>query len=152
MFRVANERLSHVVEAQLRVTLLRDELTKEGEYIRKIHDLSLVRSQSPAFALSWTVLHPIGPSSPLHNATPKSLLEQQVEIVVSFTGIDETLSQSIHARHSYGGEEILFGARFEDVFSQLPNGERTLDLSKFHETVPLTEPSDQADKKRISLS
>jgi inward rectifier potassium channel len=77
-----------------------------------------------------------------------------VEIVVSFTGIDETLSQSIHARHSYGAEEILFDARFADVFSLLPNGERTLDLSKFHETVPITEPqaSDQADKKRISLS
>ena len=154
MFRVANERVSHVVEAQLRVTLLRDELTKEGESIRKIHDLSLIRSQSPAFALSWTVLHPIGPNSPLHGATPKSLLEQEIEIVVSLTGIDETLSQSIHARHSYGAEEIVFNARFADVFSLLPNGERTLDLSRFHETVPIAEPqaSDQADKKRISSS
>ncbi len=96
----------------------------------------------------------VGPNSPLHGATPKSLLEQEIEIVVSLTGIDETLSQSIHARHSYGAEEIVFNARFADVFSLLPNGERTLDLSRFHETVPIAEPqaSDQADKKRISLS
>ncbi len=154
MFRVANERVSYVVEAQIRVTLLRNELTKEGEAVRKIHDLSLVRSQSPAFALTWTVLHPIGPNSPLHHATSKNLLEQDVEIVVALTGIDETLSQTIHARHAYAPEEIVFNARFADVFSLLPNGERTLDLSRFHETVPITEPraSDQADKNRISLS
>lgn len=154
MFRVANERVSHVVEAQIRVTMLRDEFTKEGERVRKIHDLSLVRSQSPAFALSWTVLHPIGPNSPLYGATPRSLIDQVIEIVVTLTGIDETLSQNIHARHSYTAEEILFNTRFADVFSLLPNGERTLDLSRFHDTVPFDEvvASDQAEKQSFSLS
>ena len=153
MFRVANERLSHVVEAQIRVTMLRDELTKEGEQVRKIHDLSLVRSQSPAFALTWTVLHPITSNSPLHGATSQSLRDQQVEIVVALTGIDETLSQGVHARNSYMAEEILFNARFADVFSIPPTGLRTLDLSRFHETVPVTQPEavDHMDKKRISL-
>ena len=139
MFRVANERVSHVVEAHLQVTLLRDETTQEGEGVRKIHDLSLVRSQSPAFALTWTVLHPIARNSPLHGATPASLLEQEVEIVVTLIGIDETLSQTVHARHSYTADEILFNARFADVFSAKPSGERTLDLSKFHHTLPLVE-------------
>ena len=139
MFRVANERVSHVVEAHLQVTLLRDEATLEGERVRKIHDLSLVRSQSPAFALTWMVLHPIARDSPLYGATAASLLKQEVEIVVTLIGIDETLSQTVHARHSYAADEILFNARFADVFSVLPSGGRTLDLSKFHHTLPLVE-------------
>jgi len=44
--------------------------------------------------------------------TPESLAEAEVEIVVTFTGLDETISQTIHARHSYIAEEIIWNHRF----------------------------------------
>src|SRR5215470_13831126 len=42
-FRVANERVNHVVEATLRVTLVRSEVTAEGDRFRRMYDLSLSR-------------------------------------------------------------------------------------------------------------
>ena len=53
MFRVANARGNQVVEAQLRLGMLRSEVTPEGERIRRQHDLKLVRPNSAVFALSW---------------------------------------------------------------------------------------------------
>jgi inward rectifier potassium channel len=50
-------------------------------------------------------------------------------------GLDESLSQTVHARHSYIPEEIAWGARFVDVISRLPDGRRQVDLTHFHEVV-----------------
>jgi inward rectifier potassium channel len=137
MFRMANERANYIAEAQLGVVLLRTETTLEGETLRKIHDLHLVRSRSPTFVLSWTALHPLTRESPLYGMTPDSLKGTDCEIVVTLTGIDQTLSQTIHARHSYLAEEVMFNARFADLISVLPNGNRRVDYARFHEVVPL---------------
>jgi len=51
MFRVANERGSFVVEADARVTMLKDEVTREGERMRRLLDLPLVRGKSPFAAV-----------------------------------------------------------------------------------------------------
>jgi len=46
MLRTANQRRNQILEAQLRVRLTRDELTAEGHFMRRVHDLKLVRSQN----------------------------------------------------------------------------------------------------------
>jgi inward rectifier potassium channel len=135
MFRVANERRNHVVEATLKVALMRFEVTPEGERIRKVYDLDLSRSQSPVFVLTWTVMHPILPGTPLYGQTPESLAANETEIVLTFTGLDETLSQTIHGRHSYLPDELRYGARFADVLGTKP-GKRVVDYTQFHEVVP----------------
>ncbi len=45
-FRVANERVNHVVQAALRVTLVRSEVTAEGERYRRMADLPLARRRA----------------------------------------------------------------------------------------------------------
>ena len=139
MFRVANERANHIAEAQLRATLMGMEVTLEGERLRRMTDLPLVRNQSSAFILTWTAMHVINAQSPLFGATPELLRQQQAEILISFTGFDATLSQTIHARHSYIADEIHWNARFVDVLRTLPDGRRQVDYSKFHDTEPLPE-------------
>ena len=91
MFRTANKRRNRILEAQLWVTLVRDEITSEGEYLRRFHDLQLIRSHTPLFALTWTAMHPIDPSSPLYGETPESLAQsrqlkvyQKDEVILSF--------------------------------------------------------------------
>ncbi len=148
MFRMANERANYIAEARLAVALLRTETTLEGETLRKIHDLHLVRSRSPTFVLSWTALHPLTKESPLHGVTPEMLKGADCEIIVTLTGIDETLSQTIHARHSYLADEVIFNARFADMLSMLPGGRRRVDYSRFHEVIPLEEP--KAAPARVS--
>lgn len=137
LFRVANERANHVVEAQLHVSITRFEQTKEGEHIRRVHDLVLTRDRTPAFILTWLAMHPINESSPLHGATAESLLDSGTEILVNLTGLDSVLSQTIHSRHSYAPEDIRFDHRFVDVLFPNKDGERALDLTKFHSTEPV---------------
>jgi inward rectifier potassium channel len=133
MFRVANERRNLIVEAQINVTLVRNEVTAEGQFMRRFHDLQLVRRQTPVFALTWTVMHPIERHSPLYGMTPETLVAQEAEIVVTLTGIDETVSQIIHARHSYTAREIRWNMRFVDIMSRTPDGRRSIDYTLFHE-------------------
>jgi len=141
MFRVANERANHIAEAQLRVTLMAPEVTAEGERLRRMVDLPLLRNQSSAFVLTWTAMHALTAQSPLHGVTAEQLAEQQAEILVTFTGYDATLSQLIHARHSYIAEEIRWNARFVDILRVLPDGTRQVDYTKFNDIEPLPAPT-----------
>ncbi|HZG41197.1 MAG TPA: ion channel [Nodosilinea sp.] len=137
MFRAANQRRNRILEARLWVTLVRDETTAEGEFFRRFYDLPLVRAQTPLFALSWTAMHAITPDSPLYGETSASLAAVGGEIVIILTGMDETLSQTIHARHSFVAEEILWHHRFVDILGQTPDGRRSIDYRNFHQVMPL---------------
>ena len=136
-FRIANVRGNYVVEAQVRVVLVRREPTREGVAMYRMRDLTLVRDRSPALGRSWTVLHKIAPESPLYGATTASLTADESELIVTVVGIDGTSNQTIHARHVYDCEKDLeFGARPADLLTPLGGGRLQLDLSKFHETEP----------------
>jgi inward rectifier potassium channel len=135
-FRLANERRNQILEAQVAVTLVRDERTAEGEWMRRFYDLQLARQRSPIFAMTFTVMHPIDPASPLWSATASSLAAEAVEIVVTVTGLDETISQAVHARTSYLAHEVLWGHRFSDVFTQTKDGRLAIDYRRFHDTEP----------------
>ena len=82
-------------------------------------------------------MHAIDESSPLYQLTPKDLIESQVEIVITLTGIDETVSQTIHARHSFVASEIMCNMRFVDIILRSPDGKRVVDYTRFHEVKPL---------------
>ncbi|MEA2625420.1 MAG: inward rectifier potassium channel [Candidatus Binatota bacterium] len=141
-FRMANERHNRIVEARLRVVLARDDTTAEGESIRRLEDLRLTRSETPIFTLTWAAVHPIDESSPLRGHTAESLSEVDAEIIALLTGLDETLAQTIHARHAYHPEDILWGRRFADILQKLPDGRTLIDYRDFHETVAVAD--DQA--------
>ena len=57
-----------------------------------------------------------------------------MEILVTFTGWDETLAQTIYARQSYVGTELRWNHRFLDVIRLSADGSREIDYAKFHET------------------
>ena len=133
IFRIANQRGNQIVEARIHVVLARNEITAEGEIFRRLHDLDLVRNQTALFALSWTVLHPISDASPLHEATQASLAESEAEIIVSLTGLDESFSETVHARYSYRTDDIVWDARFVDILSRSSDGRRQIDYTRFHD-------------------
>ena len=137
MFRAVNKRRNQVLEAQMQVSLMRDEVTLEGQQMRRFYDLQLLRNRTPSFMLSWTAIHPIDERSPLYGETIESLMQARATIVVSFSGMDETVSQIIHARHSYAAEEIRWNHRLVDVFHDTPDGHRYIDYNFFHDIVPL---------------
>jgi inward rectifier potassium channel len=138
MFRAANQRGNQILEAEITLTLARTTTTREGLVMRRFEDLDLIRKRTSLFALSWTVLHRIDATSPLHGLSLDDLYDSQMEILAMLSGTDETLSARIHARHSYLPQEILWNRRFADVLTLLPNGKRMVDLKQFHNTHPLT--------------
>jgi inward rectifier potassium channel len=139
MFRMANARGNNIVEAQLHVVLARDETTAEGEKVRRFYDLEMARRQNALFALSWTAIHPITESSPLHRVSPESLVATGFQLIVSIVGFDESFSQTVHARHAYGPDDVRWNARFADILTWTPDGRRIVDYSRFHDVVPVAD-------------
>jgi inward rectifier potassium channel len=136
MVRLANERATGLVEAQLKLVLVRDETTQEGEPVRRFHTLPLARSSSVVFALSWTAIHPIDELSPIRGATPELLRQSRADLVASLVGIEEATAQTVHARYSWRAEDILFDHRFRDILVPMPDGRRALDYARFHDVEP----------------
>src|SRR5499427_2654918 len=100
MFRMANWRRNRIVEAQVRVVLLVTERTREGEVLRRQIDVPLVRDRTAVFFLTWTALHKIDASSPFHGPDALAKLgEKNAGLFLSLIGYDETIGQTIIARH-----------------------------------------------------
>ncbi|MEO0948037.1 MAG: ion channel [Cyanobacteria bacterium J06641_5] len=137
MFRVMNQRFNRILEAQIRVYFSRDEITAEGNFIRRFYELPLQRQHTPVFALPWTVMHAIDANSPLYGLTPADLAQGKSTFIASLMGIDETVSQDIHARHTYSADRILWGYQFEDMFRDAANGHRYIDFKCFHAAIPI---------------
>lgn len=132
MFRVGNERSNAILEAEIRVTLVRTERTREGRTFYRMYDLPLVRHRSSALARSWTVMHVVGPDSPLHEQTAESLAASEAELYVTLVGIDDTSLQPVHARRRYTADRVLFGRRHADILTEDERGDLVLDVRKFH--------------------
>jgi inward rectifier potassium channel len=138
MIRMANMRANRIVEANIHVVFARQEITVEGESIRRLYDLPMTRSSSAMFVLSWTAVHRIVEGSPLFGQTRESLAGSAPEIIVSITGLDETFSQTVHARHTFKLDEIIWGARFADVLVLHPDGSRSVDYMRFDDIELIT--------------
>jgi inward rectifier potassium channel len=137
MFRVGNQRHNNILEARVRMSLLQDEQSAEGDTMRRFHDLRLVRSQTPVFGLTWTVMHPIDGRSLLSGLTPADLEKVNGEILVTLTGLDETFGQLVHARHSFRIRDIHWNMRFVDIIGPEEDGERAIDYTRFHDIAPM---------------
>lgn len=133
MFRMANERSSHLVDARVSVMLVRNELL-DGELVRRAHDLSLSRGGSALFSHAWTAIHPISRESPLAGESARSLEGSEAEIIVNISGYDEAIGRTVHARHVYAAEHLRWNARFREIVKHRADGSRAIDYRKFHRT------------------
>ena len=130
-FRIANRRTNEVLEVQAEVLFSRLEGPERG---RRFYVLSLEREKVVFFPLSWTVVHPIDEGSPLRGLTHQDLIDTDAEFLILLTGIDETFSQTVQARSSYKPDEIVWGARFKDIYRRpRGGGSLSVDVGKIHE-------------------
>jgi inward rectifier potassium channel len=136
MIRLANERTNQMLDATVKVILVTNGRTEEGEFVRRFHRLTLTRPDTPLFALTWTVVHVIDEESPLHGLDHAALEGDGAALIVVVTGIDDTLSQPISARRSYIPSEIIWGQRFADVLCGVRDGHIVADFRRFHDLVP----------------
>lgn len=136
--RMANMRANRIVEAQIHLVFSRMEVTLEGDSIRRFYELPTTRNRSPLFTLSWTAVHPITEDSPFFGHTRESLAQCSPQLVVSITGLDDTFSQTVHARHEFKLEEIVWGACMAGVLVTAPDGSQSIDYTHFDDIEMLT--------------
>src|SRR5690348_7779687 len=74
MIRLANLRHHAMVEAEFRLLLGRNELTKEGEDVRCFYALRLQFDHLINFPAALTLRHVIDENSPLFGLTPEDLI------------------------------------------------------------------------------
>jgi inward rectifier potassium channel len=139
MFRAANQRHNLILEAQVKVSLSRSETSIEGRTMRRFRDLPVERRENPTFILSWTVMHAVDELSPLYGMTPEEVADSDLAIVVVMTGTDESFSQQVHARHTYGAKDIVWNRNFADIIGITDDGRPQIDYRRFHEVeeIPL---------------
>lgn len=135
MVRMANARQNVVIDASAKLRMLRQEVSAEGMELRRIHDLPLIRHESPVFSLGWTVMHVVDERSPLYGETADSLSRADAAFVLTVQGFDETTSQQMLARQFFPGESLRWRHRYVDVMSVDEEGRHHLDYSKFHDVV-----------------
>jgi inward rectifier potassium channel len=136
MFRMANERTSHIIDAKVNALLVWNEPDEQGTFVRRAHDLVLARGGSALFTHAWTAIHPIGRESPLHGQDETALQLAEAELIVSLSGYDEALTKVMYARHVYPAEKVLWNHRFREIVKPLPDGRRRIDYRRFHEAEP----------------
>jgi inward rectifier potassium channel len=138
-FRVANIRRNEMIQVEARVMLTR--LKRDGSGDREFLPLKLEREKVIFFPLSWTVVHPIDEASPLHGFNEHDLEGCDAEFLVLFSGIDETFAQTVHTRSSYKPNEIVWGARFTNLFNPpTPDGVLSIDIGRLHDIERLPPP------------
>ena len=136
MFRIANERNNRIIGAEVELSLLIQERTREGDNIRRIYDLDLARNHIPLLALTWLVIHPIDEHSPLAKMSQEQLANADFALIATIKGLDETVSQTIHSNHTYTFEDIRWNHRFVDLYRKSDSGQKIfIDQTLIHDTI-----------------
>lgn len=141
MLRCANERRNLIFEATATMSLVTDEITETGP-MRRFHDLDLVRSNNPVFALTWTIMHKIDETSPLRGWIDDHCASPGSDLIIVVSGTDDRTGQTMYGRWSYAAEDLRWNKRFIGILGQ-DNGVRTIDYRRFHDVEELS--ADRAD-------
>ena len=134
MIRFANERQNIIGNATARLWMFKNIVTAEGQPFRRFYELPLLRNESPALALSWTLHHVIDETSPLFGTSPEELEAGEVSLMVVVSGYDVVAAQTVHARKPYQHSDFRFGHRYVDVLSISDDGRVRIDYGRFHDT------------------
>ena len=137
MFRVTNARKSSMSDLEASLVFARFE-NVSGRLLRQFYPLKLERDKVVFFPLSWTIVHPITEESPLYGIDNEAFTKSEGEILAVLKGIDETSSQTVHTRSSYKADEIVWNARFGDIYDRSADtGLLTVDIRKLHDIEPI---------------
>jgi len=140
-FRIINSRNNQIIDLHCRLLVSRFETNASGAAVRRYYPLNLERESVVFFPLSWTIVHIIDKESPLYGVTKDELCASGAEFLIMLTGMDETFSQVVNARSSYRAEEIIWDAKFADIFAYDPGGRMAgIDMKRFHDITRVSTP------------
>jgi len=137
MFRMANGRAANLSELQANVTLA---WKNPATGARTFHGLKLERERVAFLTLQWVVVHPIDEASPLYGASEEAFYAAEPEILVQLSGVDEAFFQTASTRRSYRLREIVWGAKFRDIYEPQADGRMYMNVRRLSEADPVALP------------
>ncbi|XP_055319917.1 G protein-activated inward rectifier potassium channel 3 isoform X1 [Sitodiplosis mosellana] len=159
LFRVADMRRSHIIEAHVRAQIIRKKVTKEGEVLPFYQQELKIGADGGEDRLMFiwptTIVHKIDRQSPLYALSAQDMLKERFEIVVMLEGVVESTGMTTQARSSYLPTEILWGHRFENVVTfRKDTAEYEVNYQIFNNTYEVDTPlcsAKQLDEVRAEL-
>ncbi|MDH5234499.1 MAG: ion channel [Gemmatimonadota bacterium] len=136
MIRMANRRKAELIELSATLSFSFVE-TVGNQSMRRYRPLTLERSKVTFFPLTWTLVHPITPESPLWGLSPQQLAERDAEFLLLLSGTDDTFASTVHARTSYKADQVRWDHRFTNIFVPPDeDGILAVDVSRLDEATP----------------
>jgi inward rectifier potassium channel len=137
MLRIANLRQRSLVEAEFRIMFSRDQDIVEDDSYRHFYALKLDFERMIVFPAALTLRHTIDEHSPLFGATPQSLEASNATFVASVVGIETVIPAAVQTQQNYTWRDVRFGERFVEIYSELKEGQITVDYGRIHHTEPV---------------
>ncbi|XP_037961102.1 inward rectifier potassium channel irk-1 isoform X2 [Teleopsis dalmanni] len=155
IFRVCDLRQQQIIDTKIRLYMIVDRPTREGELIKTHTELKLEGNGHQIIVWPETVCHIIDKTSPLYRyKTAKDFNAAQFELYVSIVGTSPTTAQVTEARTSYLPREIFWGQSFINLINyDVVNERYVIDYSNFNTTIsvdmakPLEDEADSVTKK-----
>jgi inward rectifier potassium channel len=116
MFRLVNLRSHDLSDVHAIVSFARWTVDANGVRRRRFDLLALEREMIIFMPLHWVIVHPITDTSPFHGYSAETFTAADPEIICLITADDETFAQTVHAKTSYDRTDVIWGARFRDMY------------------------------------
>ncbi|XP_037816859.1 ATP-sensitive inward rectifier potassium channel 12 [Lucilia sericata] len=148
LFRVCDPREQQTIESKIRVYMIIDKPTKEGELLKTHTELKLENKGQQIIVWPEIVCHVIDETSPLaHFKCAKDVTNAQFELYVSIVGVSAATAQVTEARTSYVPREIFWGQRFINIIKYDSLNERyVIDYGNFNTTISVDMTTQDLDR------
>lgn len=115
-WRLGDFRGNHILEGVVTAQLVRCMKRPQGFIAWSYQDLQI---EEPEIALTTpvTIIHKLEPGSPLYSLDPDELLEENFDLVVSFTYTGDSTGMLHQTRTIYTPADIRWGQRFKDILN-----------------------------------
>lgn len=125
MIRLTPFKNTNLSDAEAQITLGMN-IEENGKMVNRFYSLDLELQKISALNLSWTLVHPITEDSPLYNFTKEDFDNLHGEILVYIKTFDDMFSNTVAIRTSYTFEEVVYGAKFEPMYSRSNDNSKTI--------------------------
>lgn len=125
MIRVASYKNTNLTDAEAKLTLAM-RVEENGLTVNRFFPLELEYSTINSLTLSWTLVHHITEESPLYEFSNDDFANESGEILVFLKAFDEMFSNTVAIRTSYVFKEIIYGAKFLQMFEHSNDNTKTV--------------------------
>ncbi len=141
MLRLTPFKNTDLTDAFAKITMRRSD-DVNGAMTNRFFALDLELDRINVLSLSWTLVHPITPESPLYGLSAEDFTAVNGEFIVHLSAFDDMFSNTVATRTSYTFDEVIYGAKFDSMYTRNESNSKTilhLDLLNNYQKVDFKE-------------